>query len=31
MKEKYNVPVLGISVEDMNENDITNILREALY
>ena len=31
MKEKYNVPVLNVSVEDLNENDITNILKEALY
>ena len=31
MIEKYNVPVLSISVLDMNENDITNILKEALY
>ncbi len=31
MKEKYNVPVLAISIENMNENDIVNILQEALY
>jgi len=31
MIEKYKVPVLGISVEDMNQNDIINILKEALY
>ncbi len=31
MKEKYNVPVLPISVENMTENDITEILKEALY
>ncbi len=31
MKEKYNVPVIPISVVDMNEKDITNILKEALY
>ncbi len=31
MKEKYSVPVLPISVEDMTEDDITNILKEALY
>ena len=31
MKEKYNVPVLPISVEEMNESDIVNILKEALY
>ena len=31
MKEKYNVPVIPVSVLDMNENDIVNILKEALY
>ena len=31
MNEKYNVPVIRVSVEDMNEVDITNILKEALY
>lgn len=31
LKNKYNVPVLPISVENMNESDITNILKEALY
>ena len=31
IKEKYNVPVLNISVLDMKESDITNILKEALY
>lgn len=31
MKEEYNVPVLPISVENMSERDIYNILREALY
>ncbi len=31
IKEDYNVPVLPISIENMNENDIYNILREALY
>ena len=31
MIEKYNVPVLNISVENMNDSDITNILKEALY
>lgn len=31
LKEEYNVPVLPISVETMNDKDITNILREALY
>lgn len=31
LKEKYNVPILPISVESITENDITNILKEALY
>ncbi|MEG1647631.1 MAG: stage IV sporulation protein A [Bacilli bacterium] len=31
LKELYNVPVLPISVENMTERDIYNILREALY
>ena len=31
LKEEYNVPVMPISVESMNEKDIYNILREALY
>ena len=31
LKEKYNVPVLPISVEDMQERDMNNILKEALY
>lgn len=31
LKEKHNVPVIPISITSMNENDITNILKEALY
>lgn len=31
MRDNYNVPVLPISVENMAERDIYNILREALY
>lgn len=31
LKEKYNVPVIPVSVNDMSEFDITNILKEALY
>ena len=31
IKEEYNVPVLPISIEAMNEKDMYNILREALY
>ncbi len=31
LKEKYEVPVLAMSVNSMSENDVHNILREALY
>ena len=31
LKEEYKVPVLPISVEAMNEKDMYNILKEALY
>ena len=31
LKEKYNVPVLPINVEVMQERDMLNILKEALY
>lgn len=31
LKEKYEVPVLAISVNNMSENDVHDILREALY
>lgn len=31
LKEEYNVPVIPISVEAMNEKDMYNILKEALY
>lgn len=31
LKEEHQVPVLPISVEAMNEKDMYNILREALY
>lgn len=31
IKEQYNVPTMPISIETMNEKDIYNILREALY
>jgi len=31
LKEEHNVPVIPISVEAMNEKDMYNILREALY
>lgn len=31
LQEKYEIPVIPISVEEMTLNDITNILKEALY
>ena len=31
LKEKYNVPVMPMSVIDMKESDIVNVLKEALY
>ena len=31
LKDKYNVPVLPINIESMNEKDMYDILREALY
>jgi len=31
LKNKYEVPVIPVSVTDMNETDIVNILKEALY
>ncbi len=31
LKDEYNVPVIPISIEAMNEKDIYNILKEALY
>ncbi len=31
LKEKYNVPVIPISIENMNEKDTISILKEALY
>ncbi|MGM9987513.1 MAG: stage IV sporulation protein A [Bacillaceae bacterium] len=31
LSEKYDIPVLAISVESIRENDVMNILREALY
>ncbi|MCI8346876.1 MAG: stage IV sporulation protein A [Bacilli bacterium] len=31
LKEEYKVPVIPISVEAMNEKDMYNILKEALY
>ncbi|MDC3413057.1 stage IV sporulation protein A [Aquibacillus sp. 3ASR75-11] len=29
--EKYDIPVLAMSVESMSEHDVYNVLREALY
>ena len=31
LKEEYSVPVLPVSVENINENEIYDILREALF
>ena len=31
LREEYNVPVIPMNVDTMNEKDIYNILREALY
>ena len=31
LKDDYDVPVIPISIQDMNEKDIYNILKEALY
>ena len=31
LQDKYNVPVMPISIENMTERDIYSILREALY
>lgn len=31
LSKKHNVPVIPISVEDMNLDDITSVLKEALY
>ena len=31
LKEEHNVPVIPISVENMNEKDIYSVLKEALY
>ena len=31
LKEKYKIPVIPMSVENMTETDILNILQEALY
>ncbi len=31
LNEEYNVPVLSMSIENMNEKDIYDVLRESLY
>ena len=31
LNEKYDIPVLAMSVESMREGDVYNVLREALY
>lgn len=31
LQDKYDIPVLSMSVENMREDDVLNVLREALY
>ncbi|SET89974.1 stage IV sporulation protein A [Salinibacillus kushneri] len=31
LKEHYDIPVVAVSVENMREHDVYNVLREALY
>ena len=31
LAEKYDIPVLAMSVEGMKESDVLNVMREALY
>lgn len=31
LEEKYDIPVLAMSIENMQEKDVLNVLREALY
>ncbi|MCP8616707.1 stage IV sporulation protein A [Salirhabdus salicampi] len=31
LKEKYDIPVVALSVEEMRDHDVYNVLREALY
>ena len=31
LAEKYDIPVIAMSVESMRESDVLNVLREALY
>ena len=31
LSDKYNVPVLGVDIEHLNEKDIHDLLKEALY
>jgi stage IV sporulation protein A len=31
LQEKYDIPVLAMSVESMRDSDVLNVLREALY
>ncbi|WP_067725449.1 stage IV sporulation protein A [Oceanobacillus damuensis] len=31
LNEKYDIPVLAMSIESMTEHDVYNVLREALY
>ena len=31
LKQKHDVPVIGLKVNEMNEEDIAHLLKEALY
>ena len=31
LAEKYDIPVIAMSVESMRDSDVLNVLREALY
>ncbi|MBB6452199.1 stage IV sporulation protein A [Salirhabdus euzebyi] len=31
LKEKYDIPIVALSVENMRDHDVYNVLREALY
>src|SRR5690625_5053473 len=31
LTEKYDIPVLAMSIESMSEHDVYNVLRESLY
>src|SRR5690625_7909875 len=31
LTEKYDIPVLAVSIESMSEHEVYNVLRESLY